>query len=663
MHTREEVMKMLKLDKQLQFVDDNLLFLVLSGSHAYGLNRPESDMDYRGICMPPLENFLTLKNFEQKEDKKNDITIYSVVKFLQLARDVNPNIVELLFVDPDAIVYKHPVMDKILENKHLFLSKRAQYRFSGYAFAQLKRIRGHKVWLDNPLTKPDRKTMGLPHEPKMTKDKIRALASLGRKELEEFVSGDNIDYVFKEVEYFDLKKEYDRYKEWLDNRNPARAALEAKCGYDCYLEGTEFLTKDGWKEFKDVNDSDKLATINKQTNELQYQNYKEKYCGSFTGNMYELKGYRHECIVTPNHKMFIQKQERKSGKHSDWKLQQASLLPDTFNVLNHIVAKKTNYKQPELNIDDLNLFNYLKIMGLYISDGTMTFRKGNPKDVRVSQVKPIVNRILSVFKKKNYTSLSHYIYHREANGFRLTTCNEHVWIFNSKKLAEKIFHDCGHGSSSKRIPRWVFSLSKRMMTALLISMLRGDGTKRDSGIMVYYTINKDLANDVNELAILSGYQSWILGPYDGNYQVHIDLNPNKNTTFIRSANIKTKHFEKANVVCFTVPNETLVTRYNGYVSFHGNSKHAMHLIRLMRVAREIATTGTMHTKRPDRDFLMSIREGNFSYDTIVDMAEREEKELGPIYENSDLPNSVNVKKIDRLLLDVVKEFYNLDLEI
>ena len=52
-----------------------------------------------------------------------------------------------------------------------------------------------------------------------------------------------------------------------------------------------------------------------------------------------------------------------------------------------------------------------------------------------------------------------------------------------------------------------------------------------------------------------------------------------------------------------------------------DTKHAMHLVRLLRMAEEIITTGTMNVYRPDRDELVKIRNGLFSYDYLIEYSE------------------------------------------
>src|SRR5208283_1997006 len=104
------------------------------------------------------------------------------------------------------------------------------------------------------------------------------------------LSDNFIEIMQKERSYKNQKAQWDKYQDWKKNRNPERAAMEEKFGYDCYVEETEFLTDSGWKKFDDIAVQDKLATTylgdanHRQFMGIEYQNYTEKFDGTFTGN-------------------------------------------------------------------------------------------------------------------------------------------------------------------------------------------------------------------------------------------------------------------------------------------------------------------------------------------------------------------------------------------
>lgn len=119
---------------------DNIIMLGLGGSHAYGTNLATSDVDIRGIALNTKEEILGSANFEQVVNEATDTTIYSIRKIISLLTSCNPNTVELLGLRPEHYLYLSPIGQELLDNKKLFLSKRAKYSFGGYAFAQLRRL-------------------------------------------------------------------------------------------------------------------------------------------------------------------------------------------------------------------------------------------------------------------------------------------------------------------------------------------------------------------------------------------------------------------------------------------------------------------------------------------------------------------------------------------
>ena len=118
----------------------NIIFLTLGGSHAYGTNIEGSDVDIRGCALNSKEEILTHKNFEQFVNEATDTTIYSFNKLVSLLSSVNPNTIELLGNKPEHYLYLSPIGKELIDNRHLFLSKKCIYSFGGYANQQLRRL-------------------------------------------------------------------------------------------------------------------------------------------------------------------------------------------------------------------------------------------------------------------------------------------------------------------------------------------------------------------------------------------------------------------------------------------------------------------------------------------------------------------------------------------
>ncbi len=119
---------------------DRILFLTIAGSYAYGTNMETSDLDIRGVVLERETDSLGLTDFEQYIDTKTDTVIYSLKKFLKLVRECNPNIIEMLYSKPEHYLYVSEAGKILLENRDLFLTKRAAYSFGGFANQQLNRL-------------------------------------------------------------------------------------------------------------------------------------------------------------------------------------------------------------------------------------------------------------------------------------------------------------------------------------------------------------------------------------------------------------------------------------------------------------------------------------------------------------------------------------------
>ena len=265
-----------------EIFDKNLcIFRFTSGSHQYGTNRPDSDIDKRGVFIADLlaafdlfkTNFVGSGTINQtlhaaldaigcadlpaatnliesalQTDRgdlslsvetvhctKGDEELQELRKFLKLAADANPNIIEFLYVD-DLIDISTPEWEKIKSQRHLFLSKKARYTFAGYAIQQLKRIRIHRGYLLNPPDhKPTRNEFGLLDESKIPKEYQNAILSLP----DEWVANHAKEQVMQEKRYASALQVWSSYHKWERERNPARKEMERNYGFDvkhaCHL--------------------------------------------------------------------------------------------------------------------------------------------------------------------------------------------------------------------------------------------------------------------------------------------------------------------------------------------------------------------------------------------------------------------------------------------
>lgn len=143
--TKEQIKEKLKSDeyeflRKDKNLGNNIIILTLGGSHAYGTNNENSDLDIRGCALNSKMQILTNKNFEQFVNEATDTTIYSFNKLVALLSNVNPNTIEMLGNKPEHYFYVSPIGQELIDNAHLFLSKKCVHSFGGYANQQLYRL-------------------------------------------------------------------------------------------------------------------------------------------------------------------------------------------------------------------------------------------------------------------------------------------------------------------------------------------------------------------------------------------------------------------------------------------------------------------------------------------------------------------------------------------
>ena len=122
---------------------DCLSFAALSGSYAYGTQREESDLDVRGFFMGDPMDLLLQQETKPVRMEEQDMTFWPFHKFLWFLTSGRPAALELLFTRERDRFCFNKFGRTVLENREMFLSRRAISAFQGYidrAYGDLMRM-------------------------------------------------------------------------------------------------------------------------------------------------------------------------------------------------------------------------------------------------------------------------------------------------------------------------------------------------------------------------------------------------------------------------------------------------------------------------------------------------------------------------------------------
>lgn len=212
-----------------------MIYETVHGSHAYGLARAGSDLDLKGVIIGPRSWYLGWRPAPEQIQLTPDHVRYELRRFIHLAAEANPALLEMLWTDESDHRVVTPAGARLLASRRLFLSRRVVDRFGRYALSQLKRIRSHRSWLLNPPAgPPTRAAFGLPERTLVPADQLMAAETLltAGDVAGADVSPNFVELLNREKRYKSAHTQWRQYQDWLANRNPARAGLEARYGYD-----------------------------------------------------------------------------------------------------------------------------------------------------------------------------------------------------------------------------------------------------------------------------------------------------------------------------------------------------------------------------------------------------------------------------------------------
>jgi UDP-glucuronate decarboxylase len=331
----------------------------------------------------------------------------------------------------------------------------------------------------------------------------------------------------------------------------------------CFDPDTEILTENGWVRFPDLQSGVKVATLNPD-NQIEYHIPDEYIVQPYIGHLLRFNNAKFDFCVTPNHWMYVRSKTGKlkflrADEDSHWPAWQALTGAEFSGEEAEWFELGSPPRNAKVNVDRVLMDDWLEFLGYYISEGCVHVRRRvrevNGCDYDVADYNVLIARENPEGRAKISACLSRL-------GFKFFDSDDHQFRICSKQLAE-ILQPLGK-SGDKYIPRQFLQLSRRQSLILFNALILGDGSQRGN-CYTYYSKSKQLADDVQELAMRCGYAASVVSHAVGRDLYRVNIRPAKNANLVTPEPIS----YAGNVYCVNVRNHVICVRRNGKAAFCG----------------------------------------------------------------------------------------------
>ncbi len=272
----------------------------------------------------------------------------------------------------------------------------------------------------------------------------------------------------------------------------------------CYHPDTELLTECGWMRVGEVPQGMRVATLDPETRELEYQPVTRTHTYAFDGELVRL-GHRSACqVVTPNHRVVLTTDGGATLCQVD-----ADAVPRKFHLIGQ--ARPRCGARGPITISAIRAYGkdrtprkvtatfdaapFLRFLGLWLGDGYSVSRANDHP----------ANDFLgfTVKKRRKVEAIRAAL---QALGVRHTeTANKERTAFYVYDFALLAFLQPLRGALTKRIPEWVLHRDASDLEHLYQGLMESDGCRQgNQGQEVFNTSSPGLADDFQRLCLHTG---------------------------------------------------------------------------------------------------------------------------------------------------------------
>jgi thymidylate synthase ThyX len=278
----------------------------------------------------------------------------------------------------------------------------------------------------------------------------------------------------------------------------------------CYDDDTEVLTSGGWKPWPKVDGTEFFGTLNPVSNELEYQRATEVFHAEYSGPMYRVRSEQVDLLVTPNHRMWIQRYDTQAAKRGT--------QPFAIETAQEILHKRVKYQKNARWVGRSPEF-------IWIPETYRTYQRSD-RSKPATRSYPGKSFPIEPFAK----FLGYYLAEGSINGHQIVLAQNRGEILGEMAATIRAMglpaylpstgNGCvrtqcaplrdflavlGH-AYDKRIPPMVGEWSPDVIKIFLEAVIEGDGTTHHQNKhRVIYTASREMADELQVLAIKAGW--------------------------------------------------------------------------------------------------------------------------------------------------------------